>query len=278
MSNSRGQLLPLRGLKRRQTSDFELLCLVSMGDNAALRDLFYRHGDLVFRVLRIDHGFDTPVASRLTRDTFLEVSRSGGAWDPSHRVGGWILRTALRVGARGAFAGGVSPCDEARSFRDLDANGSVGEAIALEESVAALPWKVRMATVLVDRERLNEETAADALGVKPRALWRWVAKGRWRTRPLRFQQGPAYANRLRRALTTGRLCPPAWLLSQAASSEITPRIGWHLAACPDCSHELAELMRISACLASLPRPKMSVALKNEIAAGLLTAPHVDGLN
>lgn len=279
MANSRGNLLPFRGLKRRQTSDLELLCLVSMGDNAALRDLFYRHGDLVFRVLRTEHGFDTPVAGRLVRDTFLEVSRSGGAWDPRHRVVGSIVRTALKVGARGAFDRGVSPPDMALLCRDVDANGSVGEAITLEECVAALPWRIRMATVLVDRERLNAETAADALGIKPRVLWRWVAKGRWKTRPVRVEQGADYrANRFRRALTTGRLCPPAWLLNQAASSEITPRIGWHLSTCPDCTRELAELTQISERLASLPRPKMSAALKNEIAGSLLTAPHLADLN
>jgi hypothetical protein len=279
MATSRGGLLAFRGLKRRRTSDLELLCLLSMGDNAALRDLFYRHGDLVFRVLRTDHGFDTPVAGRLARDTFLEVSRSGGAWDPRHCVVGWIVRTALKVGARGSFCRGVSPSDVPLLFRDIDANGSVGEAITLEECVAALPWRIRMATVLVDRERLNAEAAADALGVKPRVLWRLVAKGRWRMRPMRVERGAVYhANRFRRALTTGRLCPPAWLLNQAASSEITPRIGWHLSACPDCSRELAELMQISDRLASLPRPKMGAALKNEIAGSLLTAPHLAGLN
>jgi len=279
MANSGGGLAPLRGLKGRQTTDLELLCLVSMGDNAALRDLFYRHGDLVFRILRTDHGFDTPVASQLARDTFLEVSRSGSGFDARHSVVGWIVRTALRVGARGRFGRGVSRSYVALLFRGVDANGSVGEAITLEECVAALPWRIRMATVLVDRERLNTETAADALGVKPCVLWRWVAKGRSKTRPVGVEQGAAYcANRFHRALKTGRLCPPAWLLNQAASSEVTPRIGWHLSACPHCARELAELTQISDRLASLPRPKMGAALKNEIAGSLLTAPHLASLN
>jgi hypothetical protein len=159
----------------------------------------------------------------------------------------------------------------ARRFVEPDSTPQV--ITALEETIASLPRGPRLAAALMEREKMSEADAMHALAVRAGLLWRWVSKARTAIAPVASERlRPRGLARVRRAVRTGRLCPPAWQLHRAVSLELDSRVGWHLSACTSCANEYAALAGLSARLSSLPRHEMSDAVRDAIAISLLAAP------
>jgi DNA-directed RNA polymerase specialized sigma24 family protein len=254
-----GRVVPLRTRPpAAAVNDVDLLRAARHGDNAALCNIFYRHGDRVYRLLRFDSGMDVRSAAAGVRDAFLQVARI-----PCHQrctVRGWIMRAALGVGAHA---------------REAPSLGRMDELTPLETRISAMPRGPRFAAVLIERESLSEVEASDALGVPVPIVWQWVGEARCELRP------PSLEWRHRRVLgrvgslvRTGRWCPSFWMLNRAITEELPPRVGWHLSACEDCAREHAILTGVSSRLWGLPRYEMSAALRDEVAVSLLAAPLV----
>jgi len=262
-----GKLLPFPGaIHGSHVTDLELLLAVGLGDNRALRDLFFRHGDRVYRLLRSDRGFEPGAAAHGARDAFLGLGRSSRRFDQKCTVAGWIIREALRV----PVSVDVPDRDAGRP-QSIDRTPVV--VTALEARVAALPWGPRLATVLVEREAMSDTEVADALGIREKAVWRLVSRGRSRlTLRARERSFAAGLARVGRCLRRGRLCPPLWKLNRAVSVATEPGVGWHVSSCVDCAYDFATLSGTSAMLAALPRHEMAETLRDEVAVALLTAP------
>jgi DNA-directed RNA polymerase specialized sigma24 family protein len=277
----RGKLLPFPGGARKdERTDFELLAAVRSGDNGALRDLFYRHGNRVHRILLLDCGVEARRVSRAVRDTFLLIWRSASQFDARCSVAAWIVRAAMRVGSLGSSSYRIATDGDllAESIpgfarRAFDDDRTPQVLTTLEERVAALPRGPRMAAVLLEREMMTEVEVSESLAVSPRVVWRWVSEARRALAPLAFKRRKLHRlARWVRAVRRGRLCPPAWKLDCAISTELIPRVGWHMSACISCAREYAILRGVSERLAFLPRHEMSDSVRDAVAVSLLTAP------
>jgi DNA-directed RNA polymerase specialized sigma24 family protein len=279
----KGKVLPFRGgAHGSDATDLQLLAAVRAGDNTALRDLFYRHGNRVHRVLHVDCGVESRWAARAVRDTFLRIARPVTRFDERWPVAGWIVRTALSLGVRASslypppsrsdpVPGDAIAPPRAERLVEPDATPEV--ITALEETIASLSRGPRLAAALVEREKMSEADVTHALGVRVRVLWRWVSQARTAVAPVTSARPRSRGlARVKRAVRTGRLCPPAWQLQRAVSLELDSRMGWHLSACTSCSNEYAHLAGLSARLSSLPRHEMVDAVRDAIAISLLAAP------
>jgi DNA-directed RNA polymerase specialized sigma24 family protein len=269
-----GKVLPIRGgTNGSGASDLQLLAGVSLGDNRALRELFDRYGDRVFRILKSDCGLETRSASRAVRDVFLLVSRSTRHFDKTDAVAGWIVRLTLNVGLLAPKR--LEPAS--RSSSEPEANVESGATdrtpemvTAFESKVAALPFRLRVALTLVERESMNEMEIAAALRIRTSTVWRRVSEANRALIP----QGSARQlltglTRLRRSLSHAKLCPALWRINRAISVAFEPRVGWHISSCRDCARESAVLAGLSARLSGLPRHQLDDDVRNEIAVSLL---------
>ena len=92
------RLLPFRRPSAsRQLPDDALLSAVATGDNAALEELFQRHGDAVHRILSRLRTIDRRDLDDVVQTTFLEVQRSAARYDGRATVGTWIIGIAMNV-------------------------------------------------------------------------------------------------------------------------------------------------------------------------------------
>jgi DNA-directed RNA polymerase specialized sigma24 family protein len=259
----KGKVLPIRGgANTNDVSDLQLLAAVSLGDNRALRDLFERHGDRVFRILKSDCGLETRSASRAVRDVFLLISRSTRRFDKRAPVAGWIVRLALNVAL-------LAP-----KHRRTEATDQTPELVtAFQSKVAALPFSRRLALALLERESMSEHEIATALGVRTITVWRRISEAnRALVSPRSARRLHSGLTRLRRSFSHAKLCPALWRLNRAVSVAFEARVGWHISSCRECARECAVLTGLSAQLSSLPRHQLSDDARSEIAVSLLAAP------
>jgi RNA polymerase sigma-70 factor (ECF subfamily) len=273
----KGKVLPFRGRdQEKPLTDLELMMGVRCGDNAALRDLFYRHGERVYRLFRSDYALDRTFAVQVVQDTFIGIWRTARAFDERCAVAGWIVRSALRLGINASLLRGIPPrvtSNPGNVFAIRRASEQTPEVVTeLEAQVGALRWGPRIATVLLERERMSEAEIADALALSPRAVWTLVSTARAELgqRPRR-SFGSGVLRGIGRAVRTGRLCPPLWKLNRAVANDLD-NVGWHLGGCMECSREYAILVGVSTRLTDLPRHEMPPDARDRIAVALLAAP------
>jgi DNA-directed RNA polymerase specialized sigma24 family protein len=276
-SSWRGKVLPFRG-GGQSGDDLDLLARIGRGDNGSLRDLFYQHGDRIYRIFRYECGFSRATAAEAVRDAFLRVWRSAERFDDGCSAVGWLVRAALNANEldwslHEAPTEPRPPGDAGLATIDEPPEQTPEVFTDLEASLAALPWRPRIATALLERESMTENEIADALAVPTRVVWRWVSIGRMALAPLsearRLLDLPT---RVGRALRSGRWCPPSWKLNRTVSTELDRKTGWHISGCAECAVHHAILVRVSIRLSDLPRREMSPAARDDVAVSLLAAP------
>ena len=92
------RLLPFRRPSAsRRLPDAALLSAVATGDNAALEELFQRHGDAVHRIVSRLRTIDRRDLDDVVQTTFLEVQRSSARYDGRATVATWIIGVAMNV-------------------------------------------------------------------------------------------------------------------------------------------------------------------------------------
>jgi RNA polymerase sigma-70 factor (ECF subfamily) len=183
-------LLPFRREGLDQLSDHALLANCAAGDNAALEELFHRHGDNVHRVLdRLAH-VDRQDLEDLVQATFVEVKRSAARFDFRSAVTTWIFGIALNVArnsvrghvrqrrametvAETTFSDGRGP-EERASQRQL--------AIRLQAAFDTLPPELRTVFTLCDLEGVRGVDAARILKIPQGTVWRRLHDARSRLR------------------------------------------------------------------------------------------------
>lgn len=185
------KVIPFRGRDRQEQSDEALLTASAAGDNAAVEELFRRHGDRVHRILVRLRCCDRRDLEDLVQTTFIEVPRSAARFDGRSSVGTWIVGIAMNVVRHHArsesrrrlamavvaseppASQGPRP-DEWAAQREL-----VGRLQAVFES---LPTDLRIAFTLVDIEGMRGVDVARALRVPEGTVWRRLHEARLRLR------------------------------------------------------------------------------------------------
>ena len=93
-------LLPFHRVGLEQHSDEDLVSECAGGDNTALAELFRRHGDCVYRILRRLGHVEPRDLEDMVQATFVAVKRSAGRFGARSAVATWIIGIALKVARR----------------------------------------------------------------------------------------------------------------------------------------------------------------------------------
>jgi len=175
----------------QQLPDEALITAAAAGDNAALEELFQRHGDAVYRILSRLRTIDRRDLDDIVQTTFIEVRRSAGSYDGRASVGTWVIGIALNVARRhtrgevrrraavSAIAElptttvAATPYDQA-SHRQLLAR--------LASAFDELPHDLRVVFTLCDLEGLRGVEVARVLEVPEGTVWRRLHDARARLR------------------------------------------------------------------------------------------------
>ena len=168
------------------------------GDDAALEELFHRHGNNVYRVLdRLAH-VDQQNLEDMVQATFVAVKRFAGRFDFRSAVTTWIFGIALNV-ARNTLRGqarqrrameAVAETDTFREGRSPEQRASDRQLIVrLDAAFDALPPDLRTVFTLCDLEGLRSVDVARLLKIPQGTVWRRLHDARTRLRKLVEGQG-----------------------------------------------------------------------------------------
>jgi len=174
-------LLPFRREGLDQLSDEALVANCAAGDNAALEELFHRHGDSVYRVLdRLEH-VDRQDLEDMVQATFVGVKHSAGKFDFRSAVTTWIFGIALNVArnnvrrqARQRRAmEAVAETDNSPDGRGPEERASHRQLIVrIQGAFDALPPDLRTVFTLCDLEGLRGVDVARLLKIPQGTVWR----------------------------------------------------------------------------------------------------------
>jgi RNA polymerase sigma-70 factor, ECF subfamily len=194
----RGNLLLLARARPAQESstDEELLAACARGDAAALEELFYRHGDRVYRVLGRARGVAARDLDDLVQSTFIEVFRAAPAYAGKAPVGTWLLGIAINVmrhhvrgeSRRRSLVAAASDVLSAAVWRPPDEDAARSQfLLRLERHLAILPADLQLVFTLCEIEGLRGVEVARALGIPEGTVWRRLHTARTRLRAALLQ-------------------------------------------------------------------------------------------
>jgi RNA polymerase sigma-70 factor (ECF subfamily) len=194
------RLLPFRRPSAsRQFPDAALLSAVATGDNAALEELFQRHGDAVHRILSRLRTIDRRDLDDVVQTTFLEVQRSCARYDGRATVATWIIGIAMNV-ARHHTRGEVRRRAAVSAIAEMPVTAvaarpdeEAAHRQLLERLAAAfddLPHDLRTAFTLCDLEGMRGVDVARILQIPEGTLWRRLHDARARLRDRIDREGP----------------------------------------------------------------------------------------
>jgi RNA polymerase sigma factor (sigma-70 family) len=195
----------------RSRTDAQLLeSFVVEKDDAALEELIWRHGPLVYNVCRrvLQHAHDVENAFQAT---FLILVRKAATIRNGATIGGWLYQVARRVALRAQVARRqVEPLQGADIAAPDSEDGLIDCELrpVLHEEVQRLPAKYRDAVVLFYLSGQTTEEAARQLGCARGTVLSRLAWARARLQKRLTQRGVP--------LVAGALA--AWLMQEAASA------------------------------------------------------------
>jgi RNA polymerase sigma-70 factor (ECF subfamily) len=181
-------------------AETELMRRTAAGDAAAFRTLADLHLSKVMNfAYRLLH--DRAEAEDVAQETFLRLWKDAARYRPKARVTTWLHRIAHnlcidRLRARRDHPTTPEGVDEARSSDEpAGLLAQKQTATAVDEALARLPDRQRVAITLVHYQGLGNAEAADVLGVGVEALESLLARGRRALRAglveLSEERGPA---------------------------------------------------------------------------------------
>jgi RNA polymerase sigma factor CnrH len=162
-------------------TDAELARTALAGDQSAYTALMRRHREAVFRLVRHQAG-DESEAIDITQEAFIAAFASLHRFDGERSFRTWILRIALNKcrdwGRRRMVRRLITftrPIEEAAAIADPepDPEATLHSANAvshIRREVQALPSKLREPLILCAIEGMNQDEAAELLGVSRKAI------------------------------------------------------------------------------------------------------------
>jgi RNA polymerase sigma-70 factor (ECF subfamily) len=168
-------------------SDGALLARCAVGENAALGELFRRHGDQVLRAISRVPGVHRRDLEDLVQATFIDVYRGAAKFEGRSTVGTWILGIALNIVRHHIRS-------EVRRLKLINASASEGSPIAssrpdedavglelvarLEQALASLPRDVQLVFHMCELEGLKGADIARLLRMPEGTVWRKLHEAR----------------------------------------------------------------------------------------------------
>lgn len=161
--------------------DEALVRRLRQGDRRAFEEVFERHADAVFALLRRLAGC-AATADDLLQDTFLKLSTAAGDLDPSTRLGPYVFAIARNtwVSYRRArrFDLGALVDDLASAAPEPEADVAWGELSArTEAALVALPPELRE-TLALSLSPLDPADVARTMGLSDEAYRKRLSRAR----------------------------------------------------------------------------------------------------
>lgn len=185
-------------LGKAPASDEALLEACARQDADALRELFRRHRDVVFRFVSRLLGATHPGVDDTVQLTFLTAWRRAGTFGGRSTVRTWLFGIAANV-ARDQRRSerrrtnlfevfSARPAPEAPLIDDVVSRRQLVERVMVV--LDALPHDLRVAYVLCELEDLSGVDAAKAVGVRPGTMWKRLHHARRRLRAALEKETP----------------------------------------------------------------------------------------
>ena len=158
-----------------EPTDESLMKQVAGGDRRALRILYERHAELVFRTA-FRFSFDEEEARDITQSVFVTIMQSARSYEPKAKLTTWLYRivvnrclnhsssasSRLRVTSKEQdFLDTVPASDEEQPDRIVD---RAAKTERLRAALCRLPERQRVALTLKLYEELSYEEIAEVLG------------------------------------------------------------------------------------------------------------------
>ncbi len=166
------------------TEDDDLLAAYAAGDVAAAAPLARRHAPRVLAVARRMLG-DAAEAEDVTQEALLRLWRIAPDWQPGRaRVSTWLYRVTANLCTDRLRARRPTEPLDAANEPAAPGRGAAGRMQddqrreALEEALARLPERQRMAVILRHIEELPNPEVARAMEVSVEAVESLTARGR----------------------------------------------------------------------------------------------------
>jgi RNA polymerase sigma-70 factor, ECF subfamily len=159
-----------------EKDDRELLALIQDGSHRAFAELVQRHTQRFYR-LAFRYVQNRETAEDLIQDAFLRLWENPANWQPERnsRFTTWFYRIVVNLCLDWQKKKRPVALDEEMPL--VDDRETADEAITrieaqrlLEKEIAALPQRQRTALNLCFEEGLSNQEAAEAMGVKLKAL------------------------------------------------------------------------------------------------------------
>ncbi|HEU0016358.1 MAG TPA: sigma-70 family RNA polymerase sigma factor [Longimicrobium sp.] len=167
--------------------DLHLITRARQGDGGAIRELYDRHSQRVFAVIKRLAGDDDALAEDWAQEAWVRAIRALPTFRGESRFTTWLHRIAVNS----ALHGRRSRVRKAGREAVLDDHHSVRPAaektvlrLQLEKAMARLPEGMRRVLVLHDVEGYTHEEIGEMLGVNPGTCKSQLFKARARMRRL----------------------------------------------------------------------------------------------
>ncbi len=150
-------------------NDLELIRQAQEGDGIATRELYRRHADRVFSVVRRLAG-DDALAEDWAQEAWVRVFRALPSFRGESRFTTWLHRIAVNSALHGRRwrerrARNETPLPPTLAVSSADEHTVL--RIRLERALEKLPDRMRQVIVLHDVEGYTHEEIAELLGVTP---------------------------------------------------------------------------------------------------------------
>ena len=169
-----------------EISDEALVAACAVGDETALRILYRRHNEAVYRFACRTLGAARSHADDVVQQVFLT------AWDSAHRFKGrsavrsWLFGIAANLARahhrkqarRAGLFERFSSVPEEPPVTTDERLGLKQDLVRLKAAVEDLPHDLRVAFVMCEIEEIPGTEAARALGVRPGTIWRRLHEAR----------------------------------------------------------------------------------------------------
>jgi len=174
-------------------NDLDLIRQAQSGDAAAIRDLYRRHADRVYTIIRRLAG-DDALAEDWAQEAWVRVFRALPAFRGEARFTTWLHRIAVNSALHG------KRWRERRERYETELPVGITAEVApdrpvlrmrLERALENLPERMRRVLVLHDVEGYTHEEIGELLGVTPGTSKSQLFKARARMREMLRQIGHA---------------------------------------------------------------------------------------
>jgi RNA polymerase sigma-70 factor, ECF subfamily len=163
-------------------ADARLLAAAAGGDQSAFARLVERHYPVVYRVVQRMMGGHAD-AEDVTQEAFLRLWRNPTQLREAGATRGWLVRVASNLAMDAYRKKRPANLDEAADVVDGAAGGEQrldqnSVAARMDQAIAALPERQRLALTLVQHEHMSNAAAAQVLEISVEALESLLARAR----------------------------------------------------------------------------------------------------